>query len=539
MVVFGLQAAEPGYTDPAACRPCHQEIFDSYAQTGMGRSFARSSLVPPGRIDHPASQRSYEVVRRGGETYLRRQQAGGVNVLEKRIDYVIGSGNHSRTYLHQASDGRLLELPLSWYAERGGHWAMSPGYDVPNHADFRREVSQDCLFCHNGYPSKANGGIAQGIDCQRCHGPGEAHVARKGPIVNPAKLSPERRMEVCLQCHLESTSRRIPYAIRRYDRGPFSYRPGEPLEKFTIHFDEKGGQGDTFEVNHSAYRLRLSKCFVQSKGRMSCTTCHDPHRVMRGTSAEPHFTKVCRSCHASSHEPATTGCTGCHMPQRRTEDAPHIAMTDHRIRLKDVKVTAAPPRTGEVVVLYPPDLADTPENRLYLAAAQVKEFSNLKGGIPLLENLIAKASPQQGEFYLDLGEAYWRVGRLDDAIREYRHAIARRPGLTKAYVGLGESLMRKGDAASAVKLLEPVGSKDAGILNTLAVAYGQLGQLDRALELLKMAVAVDPENPPSWVNLGVAREHAGDRSGAIDAYREAIRLQPDFEEAVNRLKKLN
>src|SRR6185503_5481613 len=109
-----------------------------------------------------------------------------------------------------------------------------------------------------------------------------------------------------------------------------------------------------------------------------------PHRVMRGKPAEAHFTQVCRSCHAASHEPLTTGCTGCHMPQRRTEDAPHIVMTDHRIQRTGSK-SATPPHTGVVVVSYPPDLADTPGNRLYVALAQAKEFSNLKGGIPMLE----------------------------------------------------------------------------------------------------------------------------------------------------------
>ena len=39
-------------------------------------------------------------------------------------------------------------------------------------------------------------------------------------------------MEVCTQCHLETTSAPLPNAIRRFDRGPFSYRPGEPLSAF-------------------------------------------------------------------------------------------------------------------------------------------------------------------------------------------------------------------------------------------------------------------------------------------------------------------
>ena len=121
-------------------------------------------------------------------------EPGSANVIEKRIDYVIGSGNHSRTFIYRNERDKLIELPVSWYSENGGYWAMSPGYDRSDHSDFRREVSDSCLFCHNGYPSESNGGLAMGIDCQRCHGPGEAHAKGKGRIVNPAKLPSDRQI---------------------------------------------------------------------------------------------------------------------------------------------------------------------------------------------------------------------------------------------------------------------------------------------------------------------------------------------------------
>ena len=50
------------------------------------------------------------------------------NVDELQIDYIMGSGNHVRTYLHGTPRGTLIELPLGWYPEHGGTWAMNPGY---------------------------------------------------------------------------------------------------------------------------------------------------------------------------------------------------------------------------------------------------------------------------------------------------------------------------------------------------------------------------------------------------------------------------
>src|SRR5207244_2028425 len=99
IAALSAQAAERGYVTPDSCRPCHARIFESYRKTGMGRSFAAAGAVPPlTQFFHPSSERSYSVVERSGAKYLRRFQAGPANVLEKRIDYVIGSGNHSRTF---------------------------------------------------------------------------------------------------------------------------------------------------------------------------------------------------------------------------------------------------------------------------------------------------------------------------------------------------------------------------------------------------------------------------------------------------------
>src|SRR4029077_6997552 len=89
----------------------------------------------------------------------------------------------------------------------------------------------------------------------------------RGGIVNPARLNPKLQMEVCMQCHLETTSGRIPAAVQRFNRGPFSFVPGEPLGDFVISFDHAPGTGhdDKFEAVSSVYRLRQSQCFAKSE----------------------------------------------------------------------------------------------------------------------------------------------------------------------------------------------------------------------------------------------------------------------------------
>ncbi len=514
----------------------------------MGRSFYRpdAQVVPVGAsFHHEASGRDYAFGSRGGKFYENRHQVGfggkDADAIERQIDYVVGSGNHARTFLHRNPDGQLFEMPVSWYSERGGYLAMSPGYDNPHPEDFRRPVPDDCLFCHNGYP-RANL-IAEGIDCQRCHGPGQAHVASSGrtSLVNPAKLDRDRLLDVCMQCHLETTSLRLPNAIRRFNRAPFSFRPGEPLTDYELIFDRAPNSGfdDRLEVAHQAYRLRKSACFLKSK--MTCTTCHDPHRVQTAD----HFVSACKSCHATSHSDAraAANCLDCHMWKRRTDDAVHVLMTDHFIQRTKPKrdlfaalPEAAPVYQGEVVSYFPPG---APE--LYSAVAQVEHESNMVAGIPRLETAISRDKPTEPDFYVELGKAYSKSGNQPAAIRWYEEALRHRQDFHPALRELAAALALSGDFAKAAQTGERASTQeqpDPIAVTNLGNAYLRNGNPDRAKEALERALAVNPDSSGAQNLLGLVWLAKQNPEAAESSFREAISLQPDMAEPHNNLANL-
>jgi predicted CXXCH cytochrome family protein len=574
--------AGPAYVDSAVCAGCHQQIAKSYRATGMGRSFYRPR--PESTVEdyqrhntfyNRASDRYYTMLLRDGKFYQRRHQLGPdgkeTNVIEKAVDFVVGSGNHARTYMSRTADGELVQLAVSWYAEKGGYWAMSPGYDRADQQDFRRLISHDdeCLFCHNGYPRPEPGSpLPEGVDCQRCHGPGGAHIAAAGSgratpesirraIVNPARLSRDRQLEVCMQCHLETTSRQLPNSIRRHDRALFSYRPGEPLGDYTIYFDHAPGTGhdDKFEIAHAAYRLRKSACFRASQ--MTCLTCHDPHQASGGAGS---YTAVCRGCHATivapDHSPqavaAAGGCVECHMPKRRAEDVVHVVMTDHYIQrrkppgdllaaLPEVHDAGKNTYRGEVALYYPPQLPPAPENELYLALAQVQQAANLQSGIPRLRQAIEKQHPLKPEFYFELGKAYIKARDQDQAIHFLDEALRRQPGFVPAIKEMAAALIAANLLPRAADLLEKALARtpaDAVLLTNLGNVYLQQGKLDRAVQTLDQASRVNPDLPDAYNLSGLARLQQRDRAAAEKGFREAIRIQPDLAIAHNNLANL-
>ena len=540
------------------CQQCHPQIAASFQHVSMSQTFGRVDAQPVIE-DFTQSEffDGYRVTQCNGHIFQQR------GAFELEATHIVGSGKHARTYLHQSANGELVELPLSWYSQEK-RWALSPGI-----AGFTRTIDAGCLFCHNAYPAGVRGEFAarpvwredlpSGIDCQRCHGQGVDHT--RSTIVNPKRLSPKLQMDICLQCHLQTTSAKLPHALRRFGRDTFSYRPGEPLDAYILQFDRE--QDDRFEVNSAGYRLLQSACFRKSGGKLLCTTCHNPHSPQTVSS------KTCLGCHSPHGE--SENCIGCHMPKRRTQDAVHVSLTDHRIARRPFeKANPAPQKPlhfYEAYELPPLDRA------LYLGLALVTDAADIPQGVRLLRNAIAKkpnapvearaglarALAQQGrnpealeqcEIALashpelatvraECAKVLENMGRTAAALEEYRRALKDSPDLPSAALGIARSTTDASEADASYRVAARSLPARAEALTNLGNLLTTQGEPAAARNALEEALAIDPTLAEAENNLGRAIAAAGDLRGALPHLERALLLKPDYVEArLNRARVL-
>ena len=138
---------------------------------------------------------------------------------------------------------------------------------------------------------------------------------------------------------------------------------------------------------------------------------------------------------------------------------------------------------------------------------------------------------EYAEVHNNLGTAYYGLGRYQDATESYKQAIRIKPDLTEAHYNLGVAYGKLGryqDAVEAFKQTVRIKPDYAKAHDNLGVVYGELGRYQDAIEAYKQAIRIKPDSTQTHYNLGVNYYKLGRYQDAIESYKQAIRIKPDF-----------
>ena len=524
------------------CAECHVDQARTYRESQMGRSLkpatidrsvARFENVQP--VYDPHNDFYYHPSNRGDSLFLTEFRLDGADTVYTRtekIDYIVGSGQHTNSHMMEVN-GYVYQMPLTWYAQKG-KWDLPPGFDGGRSWRFERAIEVECMSCHNAMPGYVKGSdnrydiVPHGIDCERCHGPGSVHVEEKKSgivvntkkeidysIVNPRKLPPDLQFDVCQRCHLQGI------AVPRSATSSIDFRPGMRLgDHMDVYFPRYTDSLSQFIMASHPDRLRMSECRSPSSvlaGQtepLPCIACHDPH-VPIETLGRDHYNSACISCHSPpesdgcSESPdvraaVADDCSSCHMPVVSSIDIPHVTITDHFIRVPDsVK-----------------GIVETEKSFVRLASLTT-----------------ARPTEQQlGEGYLAYYEQFNNVQQFLDSAAVYLMRAQRNDpagGMTRALVRMW--YLQK-DFENIAQLGESGGlsnNEEAWTYYRVGEAYSNLERHDRARQYYGMAVDRAPDHLWFRTKLAASRVALGQPEAAIAIYDAVLADNPLFHHAYN------
>jgi hypothetical protein len=287
ILLFSSLAWSGEYVGSEKCSTCHMAKYNDWKTSGHPY------------ILRPASIAQYEPIPLPN------------GYIWNDISYMVGGARWKARFV--GKDGYIIttdkegnSMPTQWNLATGRWVDFSTG----------KPQSFNCGPCHTtGYSTAGNqGGLPgiegtwkfEGVQCERCHGPGADHAATG----DKERILIDRTAEFCGSCHVQGEKEKI-----------------------------KARKG--FIASNSQYNEYLASPHL---GKLVCTSCHDPHKPARYG-----IKTSCEECHGqqqyefkgSTMERAGVKCIDCHMP-RIGKSAEGLSPSHGDVRTHSWKISVDP-----------------------------------------------------------------------------------------------------------------------------------------------------------------------------------------------------
>lgn len=179
----------------------------------------------------------------------------------------------------------------------------------------------------------------------------------------------------------------------------------------------------------------------------------------------------------------------------------------------------------------------------YNLGVAASESGEIDKAIELYKKTV-ELEPRYAEAWCNLGVLWKSQGRLHEAIDALERAYKLAPNVDIVTINLSMALNQYGtekkslgDSDSVICAYEralAVRPNNGEVLYNLGVAHAELGHLDKAEFMYKLAISVS-----GWAeahnNLGVLHRERGNHEAALQCYERALSIRPSFPQALNNL----
>ena len=205
--------------------------------------------------------------------------------------------------------------------------------------------SDTCVVCHTDQEASLKGtkhaqaknprSPAATTGCESCHGPGQAHVDddAKGHILKFGAMKPADVSQTCLACHNRGSH-------AGWDAGAHAARNLTCTTCHSVHAPQSAQsqlvKATETQVCATCHRLQVAKTeravahMPVREGKMSCSSCHNPHGSIsnvKNLKTGGSVSEFCTTCHTEmrgptlfEHAPVRENCATCHDPHGSSND---------------------------------------------------------------------------------------------------------------------------------------------------------------------------------------------------------------------------
>ncbi len=190
-------------------------------------------------------------------------------------------------------------------------------------------LAQECADCHDEVATGMSHQIhmriqpfevgGRTVGCEGCHGEGSAHMEEgDAALIRTFADRSAADAEACMTCHQHRGA-----GMSEWHASTHSMEGVVCFDCHAIHDTKKRPLDSCKGCHQESYaQLELPNHHPVREGRMSCVSCHNPHRATEfQLDTDMRLNDLCYTCHQDKegpfifeHEPVVEDCRLCHVP---------------------------------------------------------------------------------------------------------------------------------------------------------------------------------------------------------------------------------